>query len=128
MRPVPVGTVIDIEGAVSHRTQAYLVAGLLASRWRPVEVPGRGELLDFAQVDDAGRPDGLPEGAGPGIVPESADWRRLDERLQKLLPPALTNGQRTNLSTCLGFRQTGQQGEGVLVGPTRAAQPALASA
>ena len=27
--PVPVGTVIEIEGAVLHRSQAYLVTGLI---------------------------------------------------------------------------------------------------
>src|SRR4051794_38956292 len=29
LRPVPVGTVLEIEGAVVHRSQAYLVTGLL---------------------------------------------------------------------------------------------------
>jgi hypothetical protein len=36
-------------------------------------------------VDEAGRADALPEGAGPAEVPEEESWRRLGERLQKLL-------------------------------------------
>ena len=85
LHPVPVGTVIEIEGAVLHRTQAYLVTGLIGT---PL-VAGQGAwleaLLGFAQVNDAGRPDALPEGAGDGTMPDSADWRRLGQRLQKLL-------------------------------------------
>ncbi len=85
LRPVPVGTVIEIEGVVLHRTQAYLVAGLLGKPLEERQGPWLEALFGFAQVDEAGRPDGLPEGAGPGEVPQSADWQRLGERLQKLL-------------------------------------------
>src|SRR5262249_32962114 len=35
LRPVPVGTVIEIEGAVLHRSQAYLVTGLLGTSLKP---------------------------------------------------------------------------------------------
>src|ERR1700682_2296230 len=42
VRPVPVGTVIEIEGAVLHRSQAYLVAGLLG---KPLEA-GRDPWLE----------------------------------------------------------------------------------
>src|SRR5207302_6777060 len=42
LRPVPVGAVIEIEGAVLHRAQAYLVTGLLGT---PLE-PGQGPWLE----------------------------------------------------------------------------------
>ena len=51
--------------------------------------PGQGPwleaLLGFAQVDEDGRPDALPEGAGPAEVPDGAAWKKLGERLEKLL-------------------------------------------
>jgi len=85
LRPVPVGTVIEIQGVVLHRAQAYLVAGLVGSPLSPSEGPWLEALLGFAQVDDAGRPDGLPEGAGPAEEPDGEAWRRLRERMPKLL-------------------------------------------
>ena len=85
LRPVPVGTVIEIQGAVLHRAQAYLVAGLVGTPLAPGEGPWLEALLGFAQVDDAGRPDGLPEGAGPEEGPDGEAWQRLHERMRKLL-------------------------------------------
>jgi acyl-CoA hydrolase len=85
LRPVPVGTVIEIEGAVLHRTQAYLVTGLVGAPLQPGEGPWLEALIGFAQVDDAGRPDALPEGAGPAEAPAGEAWQRLGERLHKLL-------------------------------------------
>jgi hypothetical protein len=68
-----------------YRTQVYLVTGLIGA---PLEA-GQGRWLEaslgFAQVDDMGRPDALPEGAGVGEVPDSDSWRRIDERLHELL-------------------------------------------
>ncbi len=85
VRPVPVGTVIEIAGAVLHRTQAYLVTGLLGTPLNPGESPWLEGLFGFAQVNETGRPEALPEGAGPGVIVDSEDWRRLAERMQKLL-------------------------------------------
>ncbi len=85
LRPVPVGTVIEIQGAVLHRAQAYLIAGLLGSPLRLGEGPWLEALLGFAQVDEGGRVDALPEGAGPAEAPEGEIWQRLGERLHKLL-------------------------------------------
>jgi acyl-CoA hydrolase len=85
LRPVPVGTVIEIEGAVLHRGQAYLVAGLLGKPLKPGEGPWLEALLGFAQVDETGKVEGLPEGAGPAEVPDSDSWRRLEARLHKIL-------------------------------------------
>src|SRR3984893_3280742 len=85
LHPVPVGTVIEIQGAVLHRTQVYVVTGLLGTPLEPGQGPWLEALLVFAQVDDAGRPDALPGGAGESDAPDSDDWRRLAQRLQKLL-------------------------------------------
>ncbi len=85
LRPVPIGTVIEIEGVILHRSQAYLVTGLLGKPLEAGQGPWLEALLGFAQVDDNGRPDPLPPDAGPGEVPDSEEWQRLDERLQKLL-------------------------------------------
>jgi acyl-CoA thioesterase YciA len=85
LRPVPVGTVIEIEGAVLHRTQVYLVTGLVGTPLESSQGPWLEALLGFAQVDDQGRPDALPEGAGADEVPEAEAWQRLNRRLQKLL-------------------------------------------
>jgi acyl-CoA hydrolase len=84
LRPVPVGTVIEIEGTVLHRAQAYLVTGLIGTPLESGQGPWMEALLGFAQVDEAGRPAGLPEGA-VARVPDSEEWRRLDARLHKLL-------------------------------------------
>ena len=85
LRPVPVGTVIEIEGAVLHRTRTYLVTGLLGTPLKPGEGPWLEALLGFAQVDEAGKVDVLPESPDSSEVPESDSWRRLGERLHKLL-------------------------------------------
>lgn len=85
LRPVPVGTVIEIECAVLHRAQAYLVVGLVGTPLEPGQGPWMEALLGFAQVDESGRPDALPEGAGPAEVPDTAAWRKMEQRLEKLL-------------------------------------------
>jgi acyl-CoA hydrolase len=85
LRPVPVGTVIEIQSAVLHRAQAYLVTGLLGTPLSPGEGPWLEALFGFAQVDETGRPDSLPEDAGPAETPEDPAWHRLVERLHKLL-------------------------------------------
>jgi acyl-CoA hydrolase len=85
LRPVPVGTVIEIEGIVLHRAQAYLVTGLVGTPLEQGQGPWLEALLGFAQVDEAGRPTGLPEGAGAAESPATEHWQRLEERLGKLL-------------------------------------------
>src|SRR5271157_4895437 len=47
LRPVPVGSVIEIEGTVVHRAQAYLVAGLVGKPLGPGEGPWLEALLGF---------------------------------------------------------------------------------
>lgn len=85
LRPVPVGTVIEIEGTVMHRTQAYLITGLIGRPLGPGQGPWMEGLLGFAQVDENGKIDALPAHAAQAGVPDSDEWRRLEERMQKLL-------------------------------------------
>jgi len=85
LRPVPVGTVIEIAGAVLYRSQAYLVTGLLGSPLDESQGPWLEALLGFAQVDESGKVDAIPEGVGPTELPDSESWQRLNERLHKLL-------------------------------------------
>ena len=85
LRPVPVGTVIEIEGAVLHRSQAYLVTGLRGRPLTPEQGPWMEGLLGFAQVDASGKVDALPVGVGQAEAPDKEEWRRLEDRLQKLL-------------------------------------------
>jgi acyl-CoA thioesterase YciA len=85
LRPVPVGTVICISGSVLHRSQAYLVTGLLGEPLAEGQGPWMEALLGFAQVDETGRIDALPDLTGPGAIPETESWQRLGERLQKFL-------------------------------------------
>ena len=85
LRPVPVGSVIEIQGTVLHRAQAYLVTGLLGAPLEPGQGPWLEALLGFAQVDEQGRPDALPAAGAPGETPDTPDWQRLAARLERLL-------------------------------------------
>lgn len=86
LRPVPVGTVIDLQGVVLHQTRVYVVIGLVG--WPADNTGGHWMegILGFAQVDDAGRPDEFPDGgpAVPQTVPKENCWQRLFERYEKL--------------------------------------------
>jgi acyl-CoA hydrolase len=84
LRPVPIGTVIEIQGLVLQTTRTYLVAGLIGTRLREDQGPWMEALLGFAQVDESGRPAELPEGTEPIAVPPTDEWQRLNERLQRL--------------------------------------------
>jgi acyl-CoA hydrolase len=84
-RPVPVGTVIEIQGAVLRRARAYLVTGLLGTPLEPGQGPWLEGLFGFAQVDEGGRPDALPDPDEPAETPAGEEWRRLEARLEKLL-------------------------------------------
>jgi acyl-CoA thioesterase YciA len=84
-RPVPVGTVTEIQGVVLHRARAYLVTGLLGTPLSPGERPWLEALIGFAQVDEAGRPDDLPTSEEVVEAPATEEWQRLADRLKKLL-------------------------------------------
>ena len=84
LRPVPVGAVIEIQGAVVHRAHAYLVAALFGTPLENDDGPWMEALLGFAQIDEEGRPDELPGDRGAVEVPSGETWQRLAERLKKL--------------------------------------------
>jgi acyl-CoA thioesterase YciA len=85
-RPVPIGTVIEIRGAVLHRTQAYLITGLIGAPLQAEQPPWMEALLGFVQVDESGRPQPFPNNLPDIDLPESADnWPQMIERMQKLL-------------------------------------------
>jgi acyl-CoA thioesterase YciA len=85
LHPVPVGTVIEIQGRALHRTRVYLVTGLIGTPLRADQGPWLEALLGFAQVDSGGRPAALPSDENEVEAPEGEDWQRLAERLRKLL-------------------------------------------
>lgn len=85
LRPVPVGVVVEIQGAVIHRTAAYLVCGLVGMPWDDDEAPWMEALFGFAQVRDDGRLTHFPEKLPAMAVPAGEVWERLSRRMNKLL-------------------------------------------
>ncbi len=83
-RPVPVGTLAEIQGAVLYRSRAYLVVGLLGSPFPPTEQPWMDGLFGFAQLDGSGRLAPLPDSLSVQ-APASSSWVPLQARLRKLL-------------------------------------------
>ncbi|HVU90581.1 MAG TPA: acyl-CoA thioesterase [Pirellulales bacterium] len=83
-RPVPVGTMVELQGTVLHLTRAYLVVGVIGSPLPGEEGPWMDALMGFVQVDDAGQPAPLPI---ESIAAPAADerWQDLRERMEKLL-------------------------------------------
>lgn len=85
LRPVPVGVVVEIQGAVLHRTSAYLVCGLVGTPLETDPGPWAEALLGFAQVDEAGKLAHFPAELPDLRHPHGEVWKRLDTRLRKLL-------------------------------------------
>ena len=85
LRPVPFGLVVEIQGAILHRTSAYLVCGLAGTPLHADDGPWLEALMGFAQVDDAGKVTHLPENLPAVETPPGETWQRLDERMRKLL-------------------------------------------
>lgn len=83
--PVPIGTVVEIRGREIHRARAQVIVGLIGS---PLSSTRNHRWLDaimqFVQVDDAGRPEPL-EGEHvdqPEVLPDP--WQALRLRALKL--------------------------------------------
>jgi acyl-CoA thioesterase YciA len=85
LRPVPMGTVVELQGVVMHLSRAYIVIGLIGSPLSPDDGPWLEALMGFAQVDDQGRPAELPDEIELPPLPDGEAWHRLRTRLQKLL-------------------------------------------
>lgn len=84
LRPVPVGVVAEIQGAVLHRTSAYLICGLVGSPIEADDGVWMEALLGFAQVDDAGKLSHFPADLPAAAVPTGDPWPRLEGRMRKL--------------------------------------------
>jgi acyl-CoA hydrolase len=84
LRPVPVGAVVEIRGAVLHQARAYVVTGLIGSPLSGGDGPWLEGLLGFAQIDADGRPVPIP-GEAAAATPAGEEWARLADRLRKLL-------------------------------------------
>ena len=89
-RPVPVGSLVEIQGTVLHLTRAYMVTGLIGSPLRGQKSPWMDGLMGFVQVDQAGRAAEFP--VEVELSPPDASWDSLLERMQKLLKIRGRNG------------------------------------
>ncbi len=84
-RPVPVGLVVEIQGTVLHRTSAYLVCGLVGTPIDPDQGPWIEALMGFAQVTADGKLAHFPHDLPAVVVPPGEAWKRLTDRMKKLL-------------------------------------------
>lgn len=84
LRPVPVGVVAEIQGAVIRRTTAYLICGLVGTPWDG-GTQWAEALFGFAQVNPDGKPTHLPDRLPAVSVPPGEVWERLERRMNKLL-------------------------------------------
>jgi acyl-CoA thioesterase YciA len=85
LKPVPVGTVIEIQGSVLYQTQTYLITGLYGTPLNPDQGPWMESLFGFAQIDDQGKPALFPNGSVNVELPEGEQWTKLITRMQKLI-------------------------------------------
>lgn len=91
--PVPVGRVVELRGREVYRTRAQVVVAL-----RGMPLVGRSRdwmdgLMQFVQVDAAGRPVPIGDSAdqAPEIAP--ASWRELQRRAVQLLAVRVRPGR-----------------------------------
>lgn len=83
--PVTIGRVIEIRGLEVHRARAMVVVALVGT-----PLPGRSGLwmdglMQFVQVDEAGRPEPLETEPSGDFDPLEAPWLGLRDRSRKLL-------------------------------------------
>ena len=79
---VPVGTLVELRGAVLQVRQSYLVAGVVGMPLEGQSLPWMDGLFGFANVNAAGAVVDLPRGVE--VAEESVLWQPLVERLGKL--------------------------------------------
>lgn len=84
-RGVPVGTLVEIRGAVLQVRRGSLVVGVVGMALEGHDVPWMDGLLGFVQVDAAGLPAELP--AGIATVVRERLWQPLVDRLDTLPQP-----------------------------------------
>ncbi len=89
-KPVPQGSFVEIRGTLLHVTRAYLVTGIIGAALPGTSGPWMDGLFGFAQVDDDGRATEFPGDLSVDQI--SAEWRKLHERMKKLLKIRGRNG------------------------------------
>jgi hypothetical protein len=92
-KPVPEGSFVEIRGAILHVTRAYLVTGIIGTPLPGQTGPWMDGLLGFAQVNDNGRVAEFPSDLT--ATSPTAEWRKLHERMKKLLRIRGRNGGET---------------------------------
>ncbi len=85
LRPVPVGVVAEIQGAVMYRTSTYLICGLVGTPIDAEQGPWVEALLGFAQVTETGKLAHFPNELPELETPSEETWVRLSDRMLKLL-------------------------------------------
>ena len=83
--PVAIGRVIEIRGIEVHRARAMVVVGLQGTPLQGRDGAWMDALMQFVQVDEAGRPEPLeaePRDDAPDLP---SSWSALQERSRKLL-------------------------------------------
>jgi acyl-CoA hydrolase len=83
--PVAIGRVVEIRGCEVHRARAHVVVALWGTPLADRGGPWMDGLMQFVQVDEAGRPE--PFDAEPGDEPLALDepWQTLRKRGMRLL-------------------------------------------
>jgi acyl-CoA thioesterase YciA len=89
-KPVPQGSFVEIRGAILHCTRAYLVTGIIGMPLPGQTGPWMDGLMGFAQVNDDGRAAEFPSDLT--VATPTAEWRKLHERMKKLLRIKGRNG------------------------------------
>ena len=83
--PVSVGHVIEIRGIEVHRARAMVVIGLFGTPLPQRNGPWMDGLMQFVQVDQAGRPEPLVVEPYDQPPPLDAPWLAMRERAQRRL-------------------------------------------
>jgi acyl-CoA thioesterase YciA len=83
--PVPVGRVVEIRGCEVHRARAQMVVALFGTPLPERRGPWMDGLMQFVQVDAAGRPEPLEGEPSDEPVALGAPWSELRDRGRRLL-------------------------------------------
>ncbi len=83
--PVTIGRVIEIRGVEVHRARAMLVVALVGTPLAGQNSPWMDGLMQFVQVNGAGRPEPLGTEPSDELPHLDAPWSSLRDRSRKLL-------------------------------------------
>ena len=83
--PVPVGQVVQIRGREIHRARAEIIVALFGSFQANQTSAWMDGIMQFVQVDMAGRPEPLDDEPGDEPLDLEPPWSHLRDRARKLL-------------------------------------------